>query len=229
MSALLTPTAPAAQALPPGPPTLPKAIGDDVTTVVPAHHAAARPELYRFTLADYLKMGEAGILDEDSRVELIDGIVERKPVENPPHAAALDELIAFMMQFRGESWTIRTQNQVNLDNSASEPDIAICREDPDDYITRHPTPADVGLLIEVADSSLLRDQRDKARIYARAAVACYWVVNLVERRVEVHTNPSGPTATPAYASVIAYAPGDAVPLVLDGVQVATIPATDLLP
>ena len=81
----------------------------------------------------------------------------------------------------------------------------------------------------MANTSLLRDQRDKARIYARGGVACYWIVNLEDRRIEVHTGPSGPGDAPAYASVTNYAPGDAVPLVLDGVTVASIPAADLLP
>jgi len=69
----------------------------------------------------------------------------------------------------------------------------------------------------------------KARIYARAGIPVYWVVNLVDRRVEVHTEPSGPADEPSYAAVRSYAPGDDVPLVLDGAQVATIPAADLLP
>jgi Uma2 family endonuclease len=85
------------------------------------------------------------------------------------------------------------------------------------------------LLIEVADSSLLRDQRDKTRIYARGGIPIYWIVNLVDQRIEVYTQPSGPIAVPAYGSFQTYQPGDGVPLVLDGTTVATVPAAELLP
>jgi Uma2 family endonuclease len=82
------------------------------------------------------------------------------------------------------------------------------------------------LIVEVADSSLLRDQRDKTRIYARP---CYWIVNLVDLRIEVFTQPSGPATVPAYSAFQLYQPGDAVPLILDGATVTTVPADELLP
>ena len=85
------------------------------------------------------------------------------------------------------------------------------------------------MIVEVADSSLLRDQREKTRIYARAGIPVYWIINLVDRRVEVYTQPSGPTAVPAYGAFQTYQPGDTVPLVLDGATVASVPAADLLP
>src|SRR5207244_6447492 len=110
-----------------------------------------------------------------------------------------------------------------------EPDQPVGREGPDHSTIRHPLPPHVALLIEVAHPPLRRDRVDKGRIYARGNIVCYWIVTLVDRRVEVHTQPSGPCDSPAYASVVNYAPGDAVPLVLDGVAVATIPVSDLLP
>jgi hypothetical protein len=85
------------------------------------------------------------------------------------------------------------------------------------------------LLIEVADSSLPRDQRDKARIYARGSISCYWIVNLVDQRIEVYSQPSGPVAIPTFGSFQTFQPGDSVPLYLDGSLVGTIPAADLLP
>ena len=88
---------------------------------------------------------------------------------------------------------------------------------------------DIGLVVEVADTSLLRDQRDKTRIYARGAFPIYWIINLVDRRVEVYTQPSGPTAVPAYGTFQTFQPGDSVPLVLDGAAVGTVPVNDLLP
>ena len=116
-----------------------------------------------------------------------------------------------------------------LPDSQPEPDFAVVRGNARTYFSRHPSTADVGLLVEVADSSLLRDQRDKTRIYARAGIPCYWIVNLVDRRVEVFTQPSGPTAVPAYGAFQTFQPGDAVPIALDGAPAGTVPAADLLP
>lgn len=76
---------------------------------------------------------------------------------------------------------------------------------------------------------MLRGQRDKARIYARAGIPCYRIVNLVDLRVEVYTRPSGPTAVPAYGMFQTFQPGDAVPLVVDGKTVAALAVADLLP
>src|SRR5205085_8440638 len=126
-------------------------------------------------------------------------------------------------------WDLQCQGTVVLADSQPEPDFAFLREVADDYTTHNPTAADSGLLIEVADSSLLRDQRDKTRIYARASIPVYWIVNLVDRRIEVYSQPTGPIAVPAYQSFQNYQPGDDVPLVLDGQTVGTVVVADLLP
>jgi putative restriction endonuclease len=81
----------------------------------------------------------------------------------------------------------------------------------------------------VADSSLLRDQRDKTRIYARGSIPWYWIIDLIDQRIEVYTQPSGPIPIPVYQSFQTYQPGDAIPLVLDGTPVGTVAASDLLP
>jgi hypothetical protein len=126
-------------------------------------------------------------------------------------------------------WDIRIQSAITLADSQPEPDFALVRGSADDYDTRHPGPADVGLIIEVADSSLLRDQRDKTRIYARGGIPCYWIVNLVDQRIEVYTQPSGPAAVPAYHAFQVYQPGDDIPLVLGGSTTGIVLASDLLP
>jgi Uma2 family endonuclease len=84
-------------------------------------------------------------------------------------------------------------------------------------------------LIEVAESTLLADRTDKFRIYARAGVPVYWIVNLVDRQIEVHEQPSGPTAAPSYDKTTTYRIGDIITLVLDGHAVATFAVSDLLP
>ena len=113
-------------------------------------------------------------------------------------------------------------------DSEPEPDVAVVRGNRRDYGTRHPGPQDTGLAVEVSDSTLDQDRTVKLQIYARARVPVYWIVNVVDRQIEVYEQPSGPTPDPAYGNRRDYRPGDAVPLVLDGNTVATVPVTELL-
>jgi Uma2 family endonuclease len=183
----------------------------------------------RFSVARYQRMIEAGILTSEDKVELLENYVVLKMPRNPPHDGTLDLVKAAIPPRTPSGWFSRVQQTVVLSDSQPEPDFALVRGTPRSYLTRHPGPADVGLVVEVADSSLLRDQRDKTRIYARGAITNYWIVNLVDRRIEVYTQPSGPTAVPAYTSFQVYQPGDSVPLVLDGNTVATVAVDELLP
>jgi Uma2 family endonuclease len=183
----------------------------------------------RFSVARYERMIEAGILTPEDRVELLENYVVLKMSHNPPHDGTIDLLKAALPTCLPTGWLLRVQQTVALADSQPEPDCAIVRGTPRSYLTRHPGPTDVGIVIEVAEASLLRDQRDKTRIYARAGIPCYWIINLVDRRVEVYSQPSGPAAVPAYGSFQTYQPGDAVPLMLDGVPVGTVPVDDLLP
>jgi Uma2 family endonuclease len=174
-------------------------------------------------------MIEAGILTSEDKVELLEGYVVLKMPRNPPHDGTIQLVSESIRPYTPAGWAVRVQLTVELSDSQPEPDIVLARGGPRTYMTRHPTVADVGLLIEVAHTSLLRDQRDKARIYARAGIPVYWIINLVDRRVEVYTQPSGPAAAPDYAAAQTYGPGDLVPLSLDGTPAGPVPANDLLP
>jgi hypothetical protein len=182
-----------------------------------------------FSTARYDAMVSAGLLTPDDKVELLENYVVLKMPRDPAHDATVNVVQEVLTSLAAAGWCIRVQLTVALSDSRPEPDFAICRGRSRDYRTHHPSPADVGLIIEVANTSLLRDQRDKARIYARANVVCYWIVNLDDRRIEVHTQPSGPTPLPAYGSLVTYGEKDLIPLVLDGVPAASIPVADLLP
>jgi len=183
----------------------------------------------RFSVDRYQKMIEAGILTPEDRVELLENYVVLKMPRNPRHDSTLQRMLRPVLRVVPEGWDLRVQSAVALADSQPEPDFALVRGSAADYERRHPTTPDVGLVIEVADSSLLRDQRDKTRIYARGGIPCYWIVNLADQRVEVYSQPSGPTAVPSYGSFQTYQPGDSVPVVLDGAAVATVQASDLLP
>lgn len=183
----------------------------------------------RFSVAEYHKLIVAGILTEDDNLELLDGYLVHKMSRNPPHDAALQLLQATLPPKLPLDWCLRIQSAVTLPQSEPEPDGAVVRGNTRSYVARHPGPADTGMIAEVADSTLDSDRADKGPIYAAASIPCYWIINLVDRQIEVYTVPSGATLTPAYAQRQDYRAGDLVPLVLDGVEVARIAVGDLLP
>ncbi len=183
----------------------------------------------RFSVAEYHKLIELGILTEDDNLELLEGYLVHKMSRNPPRDSTLQKLMKRLLRLLPAGWDLRVQCAVTLPESEPEPDLTVVRGEENDYETRHPGPADVGVVVEVADSTLPGDRADKCRIYARAGVVCYWIINLADRQVEVYTMPSGPTVSPSYGQRTDYRDGDQVPLVLDGVTVANVAVLDVLP
>ena len=118
---------------------------------------------------------------------------------------------------------------MTLTASEPEPDVVVVRGDPQQYPDVPPGPQAVALIVEVADSTLHRDQTTKKRLYAQAGIPIYWIVNLVDDRIEVYREPSGPADHPDYRQRQHYSRGDVVPLVIDGDEVAQVAAANLLP
>ncbi len=183
----------------------------------------------RFTVAEYHRLTEAGYLTPEDRIELLEGNLVTKMARNPPHDACINMLMHALLNAIGPDWNLRIQSAVRLGGSEPEPDAAVVRMRPNRYADRHPEPADIGLLIEVSESSLALDRVDKLRIYSRAAVPTYWIVNLVDRQIEVYDRPTGPAANPEYASRQTFAAGDSVPVVLDGNTLGQIAVSAVLP
>ncbi len=145
----------------------------------------------RFTVDEYHRMAEAGILSEDDRVELIDGeIVEMVPIGSR-HAACVDRLNRIFSELLERRAIVRVQNPIRLGrHSEPQPDIALLRPRADFYASAHPGPADVLLVVEVADTSSDIDREVKLSLYARAGVLEAWLVDLSKEIIEVHRNPS---------------------------------------
>ena len=142
----------------------------------------------RFTIDEYHRMGEVGILGDDERLELIAGhIVVREPIGSH-HAGTVDRLNRLWTSRLGERAIVRVQNPVVLPEEVSElqPDVMLLAPRADFYTASHPTPPDVLLLIEVADTSLLLDRRVKMPLYARAGIREAWLCDLTTGRVDVH-------------------------------------------
>ncbi len=179
----------------------------------------------RFSVDEYHRMIETGILNDEDRVELLDGYVVLKMPRNPPHDTSVLKTNKRLIRIVPTGWEVRCQSAITLSDSEPEPDFAVVRGDENTFATRHPGPAEVGLLIEVADTSLDRDRHDKGPVYARANISLYWIVNLIDRQVEVYSTPSAS----GYANRKDFRVGDVVPLVLDGVNCGTIAVAELLP
>lgn len=189
----------------------------------------SRTGFRKFTLDEYHRMIESGVLKSGEPYELLEGNLVLKMSHGSRHGSAVQALPKRFWRMLPAGWDVRTQSAVTLtDGSEPEPDVALVRGDETTYRDHHPGPAEIGLLVEVADSSLLDDRHDKSRIYARAGVSVYWVVNVLGKIIEVYTRPSGPTADPAYADRTDYAPGASVPVVLDGVTVGSVAVAEVL-
>lgn len=147
-------------------------------------------ERWVFKVDDYHRMVETGILSEDSRVELLEGeIVKMSPVGSR-HVACVNRLNGLLSRKLGEEVIISIQNPFRLnDYSEPEPDIALLKGRDDFYADALAAPADVLLLVEVANTSIEIDRRVKLPMYARAGISEVWLVNLMEDRIETYTNP----------------------------------------
>lgn len=184
----------------------------------------------RFTVNEYHRMIQAGILGEDDDVELLEGWIVPKMPRNPAHDGTIAIVMTDVLTPRlPAEYHCRGQSAITTADSEPEPDIAVVRGPKRIFLIRHPGPADMPLVIEVADSSLDRDRTYKARIYANGNVPVYWIVNLADEQVEVYTDPTGPDPAAAYRIVRVYRLGDLVPFVLDGRDLGPIPVQELLP
>jgi len=146
----------------------------------------------RFTVEEYHKLAEVGILSEDDRVELIEGeIVVNSPIGSQ-HAACVNRLNRILSHKVRDQAIVSVQNPIHLsEHSEPQPDLALLRPHPDFYADQHPGPPDVLLVIEVAETSQEYDKSVKLPLYARHGVPEVWLVDLARRRIEVHKKPQG--------------------------------------
>ena len=142
------------------------------------------------TITDYHRMTETGIVGEGEHTELISGQIFNMAAKGTRHTVANTELMSELLLLIGKRAKVRCQDPITLpNNSEPEPDVVIARLRQDNYLDSHPAPADIILVIEVADSTLSFDRNIKAPLYAAAGIPEYWIVNLVEDRLEIYTQP----------------------------------------
>lgn len=176
---------------------------------------------HRFTVEEYHRIGEAGIFDE-TRVELIDGEIYNISPINSPHGGTVKWLNRLLNRLLGNEYIVSIQDPVTLDNlSEPEPDVAVLKMREDFYTDSHPTPEDILLLIEVADSSLDNDKRVKLPKYAQAGIGEVWIMDINEQCIEVYTHPREDT----YQNKSTYLINEVVETALLG----TLPVKDIFP
>lgn len=200
-------------------------------SAVAAPPPASTPSTYgrdasiaKFSVRRYQEMIRQGILDANDHVELLEGYVVQKMARNPKHDAVIDRLYEILVRFKPQGWRVRSQSAITLRDSQPEPDFSIVRGSSSDFEFSHPTPSQTFLVIEIANSTLQRDRHDKSRIYASAGIPVYWIVNLVDHRIEVYSSPIGTE----YTRTEHFAAGQSVPLTLDGETVASLPVSDII-
>ena len=152
---------------------------------------AERHVLHRWTCHEYQRLIDHGFLDEDAPIELLDGLLLVKEPQHSLHRTAVLLVAKAVERAFGDGWFVQTQSPIILDDrSEPEPDVCVVRGSPRDYIESHPTrPA---LIVEVAQAGLRIARGRKAAAYARARISDYWIVNLIDRMLEVHREPMRP-------------------------------------
>lgn len=173
--------------------------------------AEAAPARRKFTREEYHWLVRHGFF-RDEQVELIDGEIIQMPPAGPEHSSAKSRALMAFMHLPTGSYHVRIDDPLVLGEHEPVPDVAVVPGSPNDYLHAHPTTA--LLVVEIADSSLEYDRTVKGSLYASAGIPEYWIVNLVEQRLEVYREPSSPAlGTPfnaLYRSMRLYSPEESV-------------------
>jgi Uma2 family endonuclease len=195
--------------------------------VVAPPAAGRRAVPYRFTVEQYHRMIDNGVLG-NARCELLEGVVVEKVTHNPRHDSALTRIQRRLSRLLPDDWILRVQCAISAGDSEPEPDLTVVRGPEERYDTHHPVGRDIGLIVEVADTSLDQDRFDKKRIHASIQVPAYWIANMVDEQIEVYTRPYA-ARSPTYRQRHDFRRDSSVPVLLRGKEIARLPVRELLP
>lgn len=144
----------------------------------------------RFTIDEYHRLADLGFLSEDDRVELIRGEIIQMSAKGTLHTTCCRNLVEELVKLLAGQAQVQCQDPIALSSkSEPEPDFAILRKRADNYLSGHPNPPDILLVIEIADSTLKYDRDVKLPLYAEAGISDYWIFNLVENHLEAYSEP----------------------------------------
>jgi Uma2 family endonuclease len=195
----------------------------------PGARSHAGPVPYRLTVRQFKRMIDARIFADDDHVELLGGMLVDKMTKNDPHNFTIDMLGAILSRDLPLDWIVRQEKSVVLGRYwRPEPDLAVARGPRDRYRSSSPGRGDLGMVVEVADTSYSIDRGKKWSQYAASKIPVYWIVNLPERRVEVYREPSGRGKPASYQSTAMYGPDDLMPVIVDGRELGRLKVCDIL-
>jgi Uma2 family endonuclease len=207
-----------------------------MSTIAPTQPTASRvdptwsppPEsLYRMSLEHYEAMVASGVFSRFDRFHLIRGLLVAKMTQNTPHSTSDLLCGAVLERIIPPGWHVRPGKPIRIPIQISkpEPDRSVVRGGIRDYRHRDPDASEVGMVVEVADSRL-REARDLIPVYGGGGIPVYWIVNLVDRKVEVYSRPS---KKGSYRTHKEYLPGQQVPVIIGGQQLQPIAVDEILP
>jgi len=160
---------------------------------------------------------------------LLEGWLVRRMTKHRPHVIVTGRVRRALENLIRSGWYVSHQDPITTPDSEPEPDLAVIRGAEGDYESEHPGANDIGLVIEVADTSLRQDRGPKLRVYAGAGIAIYWIVNIKDRQIEVYTEPDDRGKRPVYRRCQKFKTGDSVAVVLEGIEVGHLAVGPLLP
>ncbi len=185
--------------------------------------------IYRMSVKQYHQMITTGLFADDEALELLEGWLVPKMSKNPPHTFYTDLLQQLLREMLPGGWVVRSQDPITLEDSEPEPDVVVAQGEKRDFKERHPGPDEISLVIEVAHTTQTIDRGIKRRLYARAALPQYWIVDLADQRIEVYTEPIVIDGEPTYASRVDYLKGSTLPVVLLGESFGQVVVDEVLP
>ena len=202
---------------------------DECTTLKP-YDSESLLGPHRYTIADFHRMIDSGIIKDDEGCELLFGQVVQKMTLNPIHNNCVELLNLLLIELLGRSASVRPQCTITLPQLSSEPepDFAIVEAPGRNYGTDNPVPGQIHFLVEVANTSLREDRTIKLKLYAASMIPIYWIVNLVDDQLEVYTDPIV-GHDPTYRTRTDYDLNDDVPVIIAGQQVGTLPVKEMFP
>ncbi len=176
------------------------------------NNVASSLPILRLSVKQYHAMLQAEVFQSGDPVELLEGLLVLKMSKHPPHVFANARLNDALSDLVPTGYFVNSQDPITTLESEPEQYASAIRGQRRAFLQSHPTPSDVAMIGEVADSSLDYDRGIKKRIYARAAIPIYWIVNLIECCIEVYTDPTGPGEFPDYLTRQIYGEDDSVPV-----------------
>ena len=197
---------------------------------LPPQAAYTDEPIFRLSVDQYHELIRSGKLTEEDPVELLEGILVYQMPKNTPHATATRLCRRVLEPLLPAGFFYDSQEPVTLSDGEPEPDGLLVRGRIEDYGQRHPGPADLALVIEVADTSLERDRGIKLRSYARAGIPSYWILDIEGRGLDVYSDPDPRSLPePSYCSHQRLGPDETAMLIIDGHPCGEVRVSSLLP